>query len=380
MRTRTHLFKTAVGLALAAGIAAAPAAAGAKPLDRAAQTVISRIAPTAIADGITGVTVGISDPKLGTTVASYGTAGIGGRPLTPGMHYRIASVSKTFTALAVLRLVAQHKLSLSAPLCRFVPRIPNGCRITIRQLLAMRAGVYSYTDDQRFYRDYAHDPLLPGFTPARALAIVRAHRAEAMAPGRRTHYSDSNYVLLGYVIQKVTGQTARRYINGVVTRLGLHHTTFPNRARLAAPFARGYIGPDSSTGRPATTDVTLSNPQVAWTAGAMNSTVPDMLRYAHQLGTGAGLSPRLWRLRRQWTPLTSTGVRLQYGLGLTRLGRWIGHDGSILGYTDMVFYLPSRHASLVVMENGADAQTVSSQAVWGEIVKALYPGTLTQWK
>jgi D-alanyl-D-alanine carboxypeptidase len=380
MRRWSQLSGVVVVLAIAGAGAGAVPTAVAKPLKPSVRTLIDKLAPAAIGDGITGVTVGISDPKLGTMVRSYGKAGIGAGPLTPGMHYRIASVSKTFTALAVLRLVAQHKLSLGARLCHFVPRIPNGCRITIRQLLAMRAGVYSYTDDAGFFRDYAHDPLLPGFTPARALAIIRAHRAQAKPPGGRAAYSDSNYVLLGYVIQKVTGQSARRYVNSVTARLGLHHTTFPNRARLPAPFVRGYIGPGSSTGRPATTDVTLSNPDVAWTAGAMNSTVPDMLRYARELGTGAGLTPRLWRLRRDWSPLTTTGPRVQYGLGLLQLGNWIGHDGSIMGYTDMVFYLPSRHASLVVMENGADAQTVNSQALWGEIVKQLYPGSLTMWK
>jgi D-alanyl-D-alanine carboxypeptidase len=380
MRRRLHLNVVLVVLAIAAAGVTGAATASAKPLAPAARATIDKIAPSGIGDGITGVTVGISDPKLGTMVRSYGKAGIGDGPLTPAMHYRIASVSKTFTALAVLRLVAQHKLSLSARLCHFVPRIPNGCQITIRQLLAMRAGVYSYTNDTRFYRNYARNPLLPGFTPARALAIIRAHRAQAKPPGTTTAYSDSNYVLLGYVIEKVTGRSARRYVNSLTARLGLHHTSFPNRARLPAPFVRGYIGPGSSTGRPATTDVTLSNPAVAGTAGAMNSTVPDMLRYARQLGTGVGLTPRLWRLRRHWSPLTTSGVRVQYGLGLLQLGKWIGHDGSIMGYTDMVFYLPSRHASLVVMENGADAQTVNSQAVWGEIVKQLYPGTLTMWK
>ena len=111
----------------------------------------------------------------------------------------------------------------------------------------------------------------------------------------------------------------------------------------------------------------------------MVSTVPDMARYAALLATGTGLSPATAAQRQSWTPLTNSGVRLQYGLGVTKLGDWVGHDGSIFGYTDMVFYLPSQQAAVVVASNVADAQAVPSQALWGEIVKILYPDSLPSW-
>jgi D-alanyl-D-alanine carboxypeptidase len=378
MRRRRHLQMGIVVLAIAgAGVGVAPAAA--KPLDPAAKAIINQIAPTGIGGGVTGVTVGISDPSLGTMIKSYGAAGVGQGPLKPDMHYRIASINKTFTALAVLRLVQQGKLSLGDHLCRYVPRIPNGCRITIRQVLAMRAGIYDYTMDTRFVSRYVHNPLLPGFTPSRVLAIIRANPGKAKPPGKQTVYCDSNYILLGLVIQKLTGQSARRYTNSLIAGLGLRHTSFPAGPRIPAPFARGYIGPGSMMGRPGDTDVTLSNPLVPWTAGAMISTVPDMLKYDRQLNTGVGLSPRVWRLRRDWGPLTSTGTKLQYGLGINQLGKWIGHDGSILGYSNMVFYLPAKRVSLVVMENGGDGVEVDAQAVWGKIANQLYPGTVTNW-
>ena len=107
--------------------------------------------------------------------------------------------------------------------------------------------------------------------------------------------------------------------------------------------------------------------------------VPDMLRYAVQLGTGAGLTPATAAQRQGFTPLTTSGVRLQYGLGITQLGDWVGHDGSIFGYSNMVFYLPREQAAVVVASNAADEITVPSQALWGEIVKALYPDTLPSW-
>jgi D-alanyl-D-alanine carboxypeptidase len=83
--------------------------------------------------------------------------------------------------------------------------------------------------------------------------------------------------------------------------------------------------------------------------------------------------------RQSWTPLTATGLRVQYGLGITQLGDWVGHDGSILGYSDMVFYLPAQNATVVVMVNAADDNEAPAQALWGDIVKLLYPNSLPPW-
>ncbi len=268
-----------------------------------------------------------------------------GLAVTPNMHYRIASVSKTFTADAVLHLAQQGKLSLSAHISKYVSSIPYGNEITIRDLLAMRGGVYDFTSDAGFARRYADNPRLPGWTPSDVLKIIRANKGKAKAPNRTTVYSDSAYVLLGYVIQKASGESARRYITSLIGQLGLRNTSFPTGDRLPTPFVHGYVGPDSMTGLPAATDVTLSNALVPWTAGAVVSTVPDMLTYAGELGTGKGLSPRLWKLRRTWTPLTDTGPKLQYGLGMTQLGKWIGHDGSIFATATSLLSTKARQRS-----------------------------------
>ncbi len=127
---------------------------------------------------------------------------------------------------------------------------------------------------------------------------------------------------------------------------------------------------------PQAREATRSNPLVPYTAGAMISTVPDMLHYAQELGTGAELSPASFQLRSTFTTLEGTNGQASYGLGLTKLGSWIGHDGSIIGFSDMVFYLPASKASLVVMVNEANGDRVPSQGSWGQIAKALYPGTV----
>jgi D-alanyl-D-alanine carboxypeptidase len=365
-----------LGLFVASASAKASAAQP-RTFDPTAKAAVDQIATAGLGGGITGITVGISDPKLGYYVKSFGTTD--GKPVTPNMHYRIASVSKTFTADAVLHLVQQGKLSLNAHISQFVSGIPYGNRITIRDLLAMRGGVYDFVDNTPFFDRYENNPLLPGWNPSDVLKLVRANKQQAAAPNQKTVYSNSEYVLLGYVIQKVSGESAPRYISSLIRQLGLRQTSFPTTPHLPKPFIHGYVGPMSGTDLPADKDVTFSNPLVPWTAGAIVSTVPDMLKYDGELGTGAGLSPRLWKLRRSWAPLTTTGPKLQYGLGLTQLGKWIGHDGSIFGYSDLVFYLPAKHVSVVVMANAAAGGYVPAQAVWGEIVNKLYPGTITYW-
>ncbi|WP_018332146.1 serine hydrolase domain-containing protein [Actinomycetospora chiangmaiensis] len=352
-------------------------AAPALPTDVVAQ--IDRDAQASLTGGITGTVVSIVDPARGSFLKAYGTADTAGTPMTSDMHYRIASVSKTFTADAVLQLVGQGRLSLDAPLAQFVPDIPNGNAITVRDLLGMRGGVYDFTADADFDRRYEADPTLPGWTPQDVLAIVRANPGKAKPPNTTTVYSNSEYVLLGQILEKVTGRTAAETLDGVAGSLGLAQTSWPTGDALPTPFTRGYLSTVDGTTPPPYRDGTLSNPLVPDTAGALVSTVPDMTRYAAQLATGAGLPPAIAAQRQAWTPLTTTGVRVQYGLGITQLGDWVGHDGSIIGYSDMVFYLPSAQATVVVMVNAADGNAVPSQALWGQIVKLLYPTSLPSW-
>ena len=350
--------------------------------DLAAQ--VDELARAALTDGVTGAVVGISDPVRGSYLRAYGTADTAGTPMTTDVHYRIASVTKTLTAQAVLRLAEQGRLSLDDPLEKYVPDIPYGDEITVHHLLSMRGGVYNFVLDEEFMARYVADPLLPGWSPYDVLEIIRAHADEATPPDQATVYSNSEYVLLGLIIERVTGRSAQQYTTSVIEELGLPETSYPTTAALPEPFTHGYMNTDSDSAPAAPAaeeprDVTLSNPVVPFTAGAVISTVPDMIRYAEQLASGTGLAPGTARLRQEWTPLTSTGVRVQYGLGVLQLGNWVGHNGSIFGYSNTVFHLPEEKASVVVMVNAADAEAVPAMDLWGGIVTLLYPDSLPTW-
>lgn len=341
--------------------------------------LIDAAAAKSLVNGMTGAVVSVVDPARGTLLKAYGSADTAGTPLRADAHYRIASVTKTFTAFGVLRLVDEGKVALTDPVSRYVADIPDGDTITVRDLLAMRSGGYDFTDDRAFFDRYLAEPTMP-WTDDDTLAIIRAHAAEFTPPNQQTKYDNSNYVLLGLVIAKASGQPTPQYLTGLIRELDLPATSYPSDDALPEPALRGYLG-DGASPAPAGgyRDVTASNPAVAGAAGAMVSTVPDMARYAALLADGTGLSPATAAQRQSWTPLTNSGVRLQYGLGVTQLGDWVGHDGSIFGYSDMVFHLPSRQATVVVASNVADAQAVPSQALWGEIVKILYPDSLPSW-
>lgn len=269
------------------GISSAPASPSTLSLDQTAK--IDAMARGYLADGVTGAIVSISDPTQGSYLKAYGTSDTAGTPMTTGMHYRIASVSKTFTANAVLRVADQQKLSLDDPIAKYVPPIPHGDRITVRNLLAMRGGVYSFTDDAGFIARWTADPTLPGWTP-------RGRSADHPgAPRRRQRAGPEDRLLelrvhtARFVIEKVTGQTAQQYLTSLIGVLGLPNTSFPTTNALPEPFSRGYLSsggpPEPTIGTPSTTpaaaprDTTLSNPLVPWTAGALISTVPDMTRY-----------------------------------------------------------------------------------------------------
>ncbi len=149
---------------------------------------------------------------------------------------------------------------------------------------------------------------------------------------------------------------------------------------MPEPYVTGYYS-DGKMAAPAGgyRDVSRQSIEVPFSAGSIISTVPDMVRYAEELATGYGLSPETFQLRQSFTPMTTTGVKVQYGLGMTQLGEWLGHDGSLFGYSNMVFHLPSEGVTVVVMGNIADEIVVPAQHLFGEIAKLLYPASLTTW-
>jgi D-alanyl-D-alanine carboxypeptidase len=358
-----------VGAVGAAAPATPPAEASFPPAD---QEALAATLQQAVAMGLVpGAVVGIWIPGRGSFVAAAGLGDVAaGAPMTTGDAFRVGSITKTFTATAVLQLVDEGKFGLDDPVGRYVPGVPNGDQATVRQVLAMTAGIPNYTEDPAFVAAVTADPLM-AFTPQDALAIALRYPPD-FAPGAETRYSDTNYIVLGLLIERASGQPAPDVIARLIlTPLGLTHTTFPTTPEMPDPFAHGYLL--TAEGAPPR-DVTRSNPDLAGTAGAMISDLEDLRVWAKALANGALLQPATQRARLAWTTLPgASGVEIRYGLGIAEIAGFIGHTGATFGYSTFMGYLPDEDATAVVLTNNGSISEATAPGLFAFLAQPLFP-------
>ena len=244
-------------------------------------------------------------------------------PIRPDSRFRVASVTKSFVATAILELADDGRLSLDDPLAKYVTGVANGDRITVRQLLAMSAGVWSFTSDKSLVARFDADPMLP-WSVDDTIALIRAQPAD-YEPDAKVIYSDSNYVLLGVILEKVSGQAVPDFLRTrILEPLGLRGTDFPtdDQPGVPAPAVVGYLPADGASLRP----IESINPAFAWTSGAMTSTPQDLARWARELTEGTLISPAAQQERVRTRQFTGVDVNYGYGLGVMNTKDMIGHD------------------------------------------------------
>ncbi|MET9604376.1 serine hydrolase domain-containing protein [Streptomyces sp. NPDC006512] len=380
------LFAPAVAGSAYGAAPAAPAVPAAPSPDPDAEFV--RLTPAVAAEldaavrkvmdetGVPGVTVGLWAPGKGSYVKTFGVADKAtGAPMATGLHVRIGSETKTFTVTALLRLVDRKEIGLDDPVATYITGVPNGDHITLRQLAGMRSGLFNYSGDADFIKRFEADPNAL-FTPRQLLDYSFKHPAQ-FAPGAEFDYSNTNLILLGLVIEKVTGRPLHEVIEqDVLKPAGLHRTLFPTGAEIPAPYAQGYTN-QTASGK--TVNSTHWDPSWAWAAGAMISDLQDLRSWARTLATGTLLTPATQAQRLKTTPIGVPGAG--YGLGIFNVQGWIGHNGSLPGYETLTVYLPQARATMVILLNTDalhDGQEPST--LFGEAVTAIvspdhvYPG------
>ncbi|GHF73102.1 serine hydrolase [Streptomyces mashuensis] len=263
---------------------------------------------------------------------AVGTGDTGGqRPVRPTEHFRIGSQTKTFTAVAVVQLADEGKVSLDAPIERYLPGVVSGNgydgnAITVRQLLQHTSGIPTSNPAAQAGPD--------GTYTLAALVRDGLSHPPASAPGAAFHYSNTNFEILGMLVEKITGTPVGRVITSrIIEPLGLTETRFPapGDRSLATPYVHGYrglrVGP-LFFWRDVTTEF---EPSVFLSAGAMTSTEQDMVTFYQALVDGRLLSPA------GLAEMQKVSAYAPYGLGLNRLdlpcGRvaW-GHTGGVPGY------------------------------------------------
>ncbi|KJK57456.1 beta-lactamase [Saccharothrix sp. ST-888] len=266
------------------------------------------------------------------------TAGVGdlatGAPVPVDGQVRIGSNTKTFVAVVVLQLVAERRVDLDASVDTYLPGLVrgegiDGRRITVRQLLQQTSGLPNYSDylgdDVRYY------------APRELLATALQHPAD-FAPGTSWKYSNTNYVLAGLIVQKVTGRPLAEEIDRRVVRpAGLRHTYFPapGDASIREPHPHGYYRESADA---PLRDITEIDPSWGWAAGQMVSTGSDLDRFLSALLAGRLLPSAQLAQMRSTVPAEATfGPGARYGLGLVSRplpcgGLSWGHGGSFPGY------------------------------------------------
>jgi D-alanyl-D-alanine carboxypeptidase len=346
---------TALGAALLA-LLAVPAQAGtaaAADLPAPDDAGLQAVLHTALSQGAPGAMVRVDDNgtvhQLSEGVADRAT----GRAITTTDRFRVGSVTKSFSAVVLLQLVDEGKLDLDASVNTYLPGLLPDNRITVRQVMSHRSGLYDYTNDM-----FAQT--VPGFESVRNkvfsyqdLVTLSLKHAVTNAPGAAYSYSNTNFVVAGMLIEKLTGHpVATEYQNRIFTPLNLTDTFYvhPDTA-IPGTHANGYLTPDEAGG--ALVDSTEQTVSWAQSAGAIISSTQDLDTFFSALMSGQLMSAAQLAQMQQWTTVNSTQG---YGLGLRRrdLSCGIsvyGHTGTVQGYYTYAFASKDGKRSVTALAN-----------------------------
>jgi D-alanyl-D-alanine carboxypeptidase len=273
--------------------------------------LLQAVTQTQAAFKVPGVIVSVSIPGQGLWERSLGVEDKAtGLPMVRGMHTRIGSITKTFTVTALLMLADEKRVGLDDPISKYLDFVPNGNNITLRQLANMTSGLYSYTQDADWVAGLYQNPSR-GYT-VRELLDVGFRREPRFPPGTNINYSNSNTLLLGLVIEQVSGMKVEEFFaQRIFARLGLRNTVWPNDNSLPVPFAHGYT---EQTPNQQEADATFHNPSWGGAAGQLVSSLDDLKIWARALGEGTLLSREMQRERLKWVPFGTP--TFSYGLGI----------------------------------------------------------------
>jgi D-alanyl-D-alanine carboxypeptidase len=322
--------------------------------------------------GIPGAIVSIDIPGQARWERGFGVSDVAtGAEMNIADHFRIGSVTKSMTATLVLQLVREGLLSLDDPVQDLAPDLEHAAGVTVRHLLSMTSGVFDILEDESFLPGVIADPLRV-WSPAELVAVANAHEPE-FAPGTDMRYSNTNYIVLGQIVEEVTGSEISRLLDERIFQpLGMAQTSLPGTPDLPAPFSHGYLDPavpgilgvatPEGTAAGQLPDYTEVDPSVGWAAGGIVSTASDLHLWLAELLSGTLIGEDLQRERMTFRSGASEGG-MDYGLGVARFGEVVGHDGSFIGFQTLIGRSPSGLSivAMVNLEPTADRDGVASE-------------------
>jgi CubicO group peptidase (beta-lactamase class C family) len=266
-------------------------------------------------------------------------------PMQTDNVFRIASITKQFTALAILQLMEQGKLNLQDEITRFIPGYPmQGAKINIEHLLTHTSGIQDYANMK--------DTTQRGRTDVTPVQMIQYFQNQPMrfAPGSKYEYSNSNYFLLGYIIEKITGKTYGQYLEDNFFRpLGMNNSFYSSDTRIINHRAAGYT--QGEKGIENASAISMTHP---YAAGAILSTVGDLFKWNEAIQSYKLVKKET--LDKAYTRYKLTGGKeSNYGYGF-RFGYIqespsIWHGGLINGFMTMAMYLPKENVYIAVLSN-----------------------------
>ena len=362
---RRALLRRAAAVGLATPALAALASSGAR-VARAGDPVADHLdaaLAAAVEEGLPGVALRVE--RAGEPVYS-GAAGVASiereTPLKTTDRHRIYSIAKTFTAIVTLQLVDEGVLALDDTVTRWlddpaVTRIPNVDRVTLRQLLNHTSGIYDFADDSDspFWTDAflgEGADWTKVWTPPELLAYADgANHAPYFAPGEGYYYSNTNYILLGLIVEEATGRSFGDELRTrILEPLALEDTFLVEGAAMPDGTVDIYHLLDGQL-----VNLSASNLSWDWTAGGMVSTTADLARFARAVFGGDLLSPASFTEMFTFVPTDRPG--LEEGMGVYRTqspnGELVGMDGQGPGASSLMMRLAAADLTVVVLANMA---------------------------
>jgi D-alanyl-D-alanine carboxypeptidase len=312
-----------------------------------------------------GVTLGVALPDGRTLALASGYSDTARRTrMRPTDRLLQGSVGKTYVAAVALQLVGEKRLGLDDPISKYLggepwfARLPNASRITVRQLMNHTSGLVRWEFDSAATAVMRAQPFKV-WTPEERLAYL-FDKPAPFEPGAGWDYSDTNYIVLGMIIERLSGRSYYEELRRRILEPLELRNTIPSDRRQLPGVANGYAGPRNDLGGfdASLPDSLLAvNPQLEWTGGGIASTSEDLARWARLLYTGRVIDTALVRQMVEGVP-ARMGPNVRYGLGAivreTRLGPAWGHSGFFPGYATEMLYFPQSGVAVAIQVNVTD--------------------------
>ncbi len=316
----------------------------------------------------TGMVVWIDAPEYRFEGASGFADLMNEVPMPPEGAFRIGSITKMFTATVIVQLAEDGVLTLDDPLALWLPEVadqlPYGDQITLRHLLTHTSGLFNIVEHEAYWADIFTEAVIDEDTGTLTLACVQRDPHDTLAryvygkdanfePGAGWRYSNTNYTLLGMVIETAAAMPlAEAYRTHIYEPLGMASTFLDCYEDPVIDVVHGY-----TVFEDATADLTELHESVGWSAGGLVSTAPDLIAFARGLFGGALLDDP-----ESLVAMTTPAPGSSYGLGIMVQGEYIGHAGYIAGFRSLLNYAPEFDTVVVMLYNNDAADPEQSQA------------------